>query len=133
MCVLKLLILVLAGVQMTDRNNGMMLDKRKRRNMYSSDEEQDGSYDEYFSEERYRAMLGEHVHKYKRRHKNNNLPSSGSTRNGMLGHKGSIGSKDHKLGNGRAGAHKIEMVPHNVGHYKDANFSPEYGLDRFVI
>ncbi|KAJ0610992.1 putative DNA helicase [Helianthus annuus] len=87
------------GVPMTDRNNGMMLEKRKRRSTYSSDEDQDGSYDEYVSEERYRAMLGEHVHKYKRRHKHNNLPASTSTRN---------------------------------GHYKEADFSSDYGLDRSV-
>ncbi|XP_076955078.1 chromatin-remodeling ATPase INO80-like [Bidens hawaiensis] len=119
------------GVAMTGRNNGMMLEKRKRRNTYSSDEDQDGNYDEYVSEERYRAMLGEHAHKYKRRHKHNNLPSA-STRNGMFGSKSSVGSKDHKLGNGRPGSHKIETVPQYVGHYKDADFSPEYGLDRSV-
>ncbi|KAM0051516.1 putative DNA helicase chromatin remodeling SNF2 family [Helianthus debilis subsp. tardiflorus] len=120
------------GVPMTDRNNGMMLEKRKRRSTYSSDEDQDGSYDEYVSEERYRAMLGEHVHKYKRRHKHNNLPASASTRNGMFGNKGGIGSKDHKFGNGRQGVQKIEMVPQYVGHYKEADFSTDYGLDRSV-
>ncbi|XP_071720212.1 chromatin-remodeling ATPase INO80-like [Rutidosis leptorrhynchoides] len=123
------------GVQMMDRNNGIMLEKRKRRNSYSSDEDQpNGSYDAYFTEERYRAMLGEHVHKYKRRHKTNNSPATASTRNGA-GMKNNFGSKEHKLqlGNGRhGGSHKIEAIPQNLGHYKGADFAPEYGVDRSV-
>ncbi|KAC9819661.1 hypothetical protein E3N88_45209 [Mikania micrantha] len=117
------------GGPMTDQSNGMMLEKRKRRNTYSSDEDQDGSYDEYFSEERYRAMLGEHVHKYKRRElrdKHNNLPSSASTQNGMFGNPGGNGSKDRKLGNGRLGAQKIGMVPQSAGHYKETDLSLDY-------
>lgn len=119
---------------MTDRSNGMMLEKRKRQNTYSSDDDlEDGSYDAYFTEERYRAMLGEHVHKYKRRHKTNNLPATGSTRNGT-GMKNSFGSKEHKLGNGRPGAlNKIKAIAQNPGHYKEADFAPEYGMDRFVL
>ncbi|KAI3526049.1 hypothetical protein L1887_05212 [Cichorium endivia] len=111
------------GGPMTDRSNGMMMEKRKRRNTYSSDEDQEGSYDTYFSEEQYRAMLGEHVHKYKRRHKSNNLPAM----------KTSLGSKDHKSLNGRPrGTHKIEKVPHNQGHYKEADFASDYAIDRSV-
>ncbi|XP_024964128.1 DNA helicase INO80 isoform X3 [Cynara cardunculus var. scolymus] len=118
---------------MTDRSNGMMSEKRKRRNMYSSDEDQDDISDTYFSEEQYRAMLGEHVHKYKRRHKSNNLPTSASNRNGTSGMKNSLGSKDHKIVNGRSGgARKIETIPQNLGHYKEADFAPEYGMDRSV-
>ncbi|KAL4587468.1 hypothetical protein LXL04_000339 [Taraxacum kok-saghyz] len=109
------------GGPMTDRSNGMMLEKRKRRNTntYSSDEDQEGSYDTYFSEEQYRAMLGEHVHKYKRRHKSNNLPSSASTRNGMSGMKTSHGSKDHKSINGRP-----------RGAHKESDFAADYGMER---
>ncbi|XP_024964126.1 DNA helicase INO80 isoform X2 [Cynara cardunculus var. scolymus] len=121
------------GGPMTDRSNGMMSEKRKRRNMYSSDEDQDDISDTYFSEEQYRAMLGEHVHKYKRRHKSNNLPTSASNRNGTSGMKNSLGSKDHKIVNGRSGgARKIETIPQNLGHYKEADFAPEYGMDRSV-
>nr|XP_043609117.1 chromatin-remodeling ATPase INO80 [Erigeron canadensis] len=113
------------GVPMTERSNGMMFEKRKRRNPYSSDEEQeDGSYDTYVTEERYRAMLGEHVHKYKRRHKSSNFPATASTRNG---------SGNHKIGNGRpVGTHKIEMIPQNLGHYKESVFAPESAMDRSV-
>ncbi|KAJ0753661.1 hypothetical protein HanPI659440_Chr09g0338241 [Helianthus annuus] len=68
-------------------------------------------------------MLGQHVHKYKRRHKYNKLSASTSTRNGMFGSKGGIGSKDHKFGNGRQGVQNIEMAPQYVGHYKEADFS----------
>ncbi|KAJ0758301.1 putative DNA helicase [Helianthus annuus] len=93
----------------------------------------DGSYDEYVSDERYRSMLGQHVHKYKRRHKYNKLSASASTRNGMFGSKGGIGSKDHKFGNGRQGVQNIETVPQYVGHYKEADFSSDYGLDRFIL
>lgn len=108
---------------MTDRSNGMMLEKRKRRNTYSSDEDHEGSYDTYFSEEQYRAMLGEHVHKYKRRHKSNNLPASASTRNGMSGMEIiSHGSKDHKSLNGRS-----------RGGHKEAGFAAEYNMERFVL
>lgn len=123
-----------AGVPMTDRSNGMNSEKRKRRNMYSSDEDQDGSYDAYFSEERYRAMLGEHVQKYKKSLKSNNLPASTSSRNGVSGMKSSFGSKEHKLGNGRpGGAHMIETLSQNLGNYRATNFAPVYGMDRFVF
>ncbi|XP_023741476.1 chromatin-remodeling ATPase INO80 isoform X1 [Lactuca sativa] len=110
------------GGPMTDRSNGMMLEKRKRRNTYSSDEDHEGSYDTYFSEEQYRAMLGEHVHKYKRRHKSNNLPASASTRNGMSGMEIiSHGSKDHKSLNGRS-----------RGGHKEAGFAAEYNMERSI-
>ncbi|XP_024964057.1 DNA helicase INO80-like [Cynara cardunculus var. scolymus] len=86
-----------------DRCNGILLEKRKRRNVYSCDEDQNGGYSTYISEERYRAMLGEHVHKYKKRH-NNNLTSAPSIGNRMSDMKSSLGLKDHK------GAHKIETT-----------------------
>ncbi|GJX30809.1 DNA helicase INO80 isoform X3 [Tanacetum coccineum] len=63
---------------MTERSNVTSSEKRKRQNVYSSDEDADGGYDAYITEERYRAMLGEHVKKYKRRHMSNSLSASGS-------------------------------------------------------
>ncbi|PWA92794.1 SNF2-related, N-terminal domain-containing protein [Artemisia annua] len=91
------------GVVMTERSNVMNLEKRKRENVYSSDEDRDGGYDAYITEERYRAMLSEHVKKYKRRHMSNNPSASGSGRNGRPG-----------------------------GRVKIETYSTEYGMNRSV-
>lgn len=133
------------GGAMAERSNGMMserdlnLAKKKRRNVYSSDEEEDGSYGAYISEERYRAMLGEHIQKYKRR-LNNASATPASTRIGMPATKGGLGSKERKLGNEhRGGSHKIEptdfltdVTPQKPGNYHVADFAPHYGADRSV-
>ena len=112
-----------------------MSEKRKRRNAYSGDEDQDGGYSTYISEERYRAMLGEHVHKYKRRHHNNNLTNPASIGNGMSDMKSSLGLKDRK------GAQKIEITSNflpdsiiqKLGNFNETAFSPHFNMDRFVI
>ncbi|KAJ9565383.1 hypothetical protein OSB04_001349 [Centaurea solstitialis] len=109
-----------------------MSEKRKRRNVYSSDEDQDGGYSTYISEERYRAMLGDHVHKYKRRPHNNNLTNPAPIGNGMSDIKNNLGLKDRK------GAHKIETasnflpdsITQKLGNFNEAAFSPRFNIDR---
>ncbi|KAA8518116.1 hypothetical protein F0562_015590 [Nyssa sinensis] len=127
------------GGTMADCSNGIMSErelvrKKKRRNTYSSDEDEDGSYSTRISEERYRAMLGEHIQKYKRR-LNNSSSSPASTRIGMPVQKSSLGSKGRKLGNEhRGGLHEIESTsdfltdvnPHKLGNYHEADVALEY-------
>uniref|UniRef100_A0A5B7AT52 Chromatin-remodeling ATPase INO80 n=1 Tax=Davidia involucrata TaxID=16924 RepID=A0A5B7AT52_DAVIN len=133
------------GVAMADGSNGIMSQrelsagkKKKRRNTYSSDEDEDHSYSTHISEERYRAMLGEHIQKYKRR-LNNSSSSPASTRIGMPVQKISSGSKARKLGNEhRGGLHDIEtgpefltsITPQKSGNYHEANVALGYGADR---
>lgn len=112
--------------------------KKKRRKAYSSDEE-DGSYSAYISEDRYRAMLGEHIQKYKRR-VNNASASPASNQTGMPAIKGGLGSKECKLGNEhRGGSHKIEptdfltdVIPQKPVNYHVPEFAPHYSTDRFA-
>ncbi|CAL5356520.1 unnamed protein product [Camellia sinensis] len=130
------------GGAMGDRSNGTMserdlsLAKKKRRNTYSSDEEEDGSHGVHITEERYRAMLGEHIQKYKRR-PNNSSASPASTRIGIPAVKSS--SKGRKLRTDhRGGLHEIETTsdflndvsPQKLGNYHEVDFAPEYGIDR---
>lgn len=99
--------------------------------MYVSDEDQDGGYRTYISEERYRAMLGEHVNKHKRKHNNsnNNLSSSANTYNGVPEKKSSLGSKDRKH------AHKVEtasnFLSQKPGSY-EVDISQSFNMNRFV-
>ncbi|KAD6119634.1 hypothetical protein E3N88_10905 [Mikania micrantha] len=94
------------GSGQAEQSNGMMSEKKRKRSACSSDEDLDGGYRTYVSEARYRAMLGEHVNKYKKKHTNssNNLSTPASTHNGVPEMKSSLGSKDHKRG------HKIETA-----------------------
>ncbi|GJT52392.1 DNA helicase INO80 isoform X2 [Tanacetum coccineum] len=50
------------GGQAERINNVIMSENRKRKSVFGSDEDPDGGYSKYVSEERYRAMLGEHAH-----------------------------------------------------------------------
>ncbi|KAI3760684.1 hypothetical protein L1987_51082 [Smallanthus sonchifolius] len=114
-----------------DQSNGMMSEKKRKGSMYSSDEDQDGGYRTYVSEERYRAMLGEHVNKYKKKRNNSNnnfsTMSLASTYNGVSEVKSSLGSKDRK------GAHKIEtasnFLTQKQGNY-EVDISPHFNMNR---
>uniref|UniRef100_A0A5B7AP69 Chromatin-remodeling ATPase INO80 n=1 Tax=Davidia involucrata TaxID=16924 RepID=A0A5B7AP69_DAVIN len=133
------------GGTMADCSNGIMskrelnLVKKKRRNAYSSDEDEDGSYSTRISEEHYRAMLGEHIQKYKRR-LNNSSSSPASTRIGMPVQKSSLGSKVRKLGNEHSGGlHEIEstsdflndITPQKLGNYHEADVALEYDRSNY--
>lgn len=117
---------------MGDRSNGIMSKrdlssaKKKKQTTYGSEDEEDSSYGVRITEERYRAMLGEHIQKYKRR-PNNSSTTPSSTRIGIPVLKSS--SKVRKseitsdfLNNG--GSQKL-------GNHHEADFAPEYGIDRF--
>lgn len=123
--------------------NGIMSErgsKKKRRSAYSSDEEETGSYNSYISEERYRAMLGDHIQKYKRR-LNYASQSPAPTRTGTMTMKSNVGLKDHKLMNdNRGGFHKFESTSdflnssssQKLGNYPESDFGLQYGASRFV-
>ncbi|XP_058204448.1 chromatin-remodeling ATPase INO80 isoform X1 [Rhododendron vialii] len=121
------------GGVMGDRSNGIMSKrdlssaKKKKQTTYGSEDEEDSSYGVRITEERYRAMLGEHIQKYKRR-PNNSSTTPSSTRIGIPVLKSS--SKVRKseitsdfLNNG--GSQKL-------GNHHEADFAPEYGIDRSI-
>lgn len=120
---------------MTERGS-----KKKRRSAYSSDEEETGSYNPYISEERYRAMLGDHIQKYKRR-LNYASQSPSSTRTGTMAMKNSVGLKDQKLMNeSRGRLQKFESTSdfinsnnsQGIGTYPESDFGLQYGASRFA-
>ncbi|CAA0829860.1 DNA helicase INO80 [Striga hermonthica] len=129
------------GVATGERVNGIMLDmasKKKRRNTYSSEEEETGSYSPFISEEHYRAMLGDHIQKYKRR-TNYSSQSPTTTRTGTTGMKNSVNLKDQNLvNNNRGGLHKLESTSdfHNsgnskkLGNYTETDFGLHYAAAR---
>jgi len=111
---------------MGDRSNGTMSKrdlssaKKKKQNTYGSEDEEDSSYGVRITEERYRAMLGEHIQKYKRR-PNSTSATPQSTRIGIPVLKSS--SKGRKseitsdfLNNGSS---------QKMGNYHEADFAPE--------
>ncbi|KAL2483050.1 DNA helicase INO80 [Forsythia ovata] len=121
-------------------SNGIMSErglKKKRRSFNSSDEDEARSYSTHITEERYRAMLGEHIQKYKRR-LNNSSQSPASTRTGTPVTKSSLGSKDQKLANDHRGLHKLESTPdflnnansQKLGNYHESEFGLQYGAVR---
>ncbi|CAI9099819.1 OLC1v1036698C1 [Oldenlandia corymbosa var. corymbosa] len=126
-----------------EHTNGVMLQreaKRKRQIGYSSDEEEYGDYSSRISEEQYRAMLGEHIQKYKRRHKNAS-PSPAPMRAVMPVPKSSLGFKDQKLVSDHRGRfHDLDSssdfanANHSSksGNYDRSDFTPKYGADRLV-
>ncbi|KAK6127392.1 hypothetical protein DH2020_038874 [Rehmannia glutinosa] len=122
--------------------NGIMseraLKKKKRRSGGSSDEEETGSYSPYISEDRYRAMLGDHIQKYKRR-LNYSSQSPASARAGTTVMKNNVGLKDQKITNdSRGGLHKLESTSdflngsnsQKLGNYPEADFGLQYGAAR---
>lgn len=131
------------GGAMGEHSNGIMSRrelKNKRRRGYSSDEE-DGSYSNHISEEQYRAMLGEHIQKYKRRLKNSS-PSPASMRSGVPVLKSSVGLKNQKMPNHQLGGlHRFESTSdfpnakhsQKYGNLHGPDFTQKYGADRFVF
>lgn len=131
---------------MGDYHNGIMSERelslvsKKRRSQNSEDEEEDGNYSTFISEERYRSMLGEHIQKYKRRFKDPS-PSPAPARMGVSVPKSTLGSKTRKLGNEhRGGLHEVEtpsewladVGPQKMVGFHDADFAPEYGTSRTI-
>lgn len=122
--------------------NGIMPErgfKKKRRGPCSSDEEETGSYSPYISEERYRAMLGDHIQKYKRR-LNYSSQSPASTRTGATAMKNGVGPKDQNLTHDNRGLlHKFESTSdflsntssQKLGSYPESDFGLQHGAARF--
>ncbi|GER57189.1 DNA helicase INO80 [Striga asiatica] len=112
--------------------------KKKRRSTYSSDEEETGSYSPFISEEHYRAMLGDHIQKYKRR-TNYSSQSPATTRTGTTGMKNSVNLKDQNLvNNNRGGLQKLESTSDfpssgnskKLGNYPETDFGLHYAAAR---
>ncbi|KAL3531702.1 hypothetical protein ACH5RR_005223 [Cinchona calisaya] len=129
------------GGAIGEHSNGIMSGrklKKKRRSGYSGDA-QGGSYSNHISEEHYRAMLGEHIQKYKRRVKNSS-PSPASMQTGVPVVKNSLGFKDQKMPNYQLGGSqrfKLTSDSLNVNHSQKLNFhgsdfTPKYATDRLV-
>ncbi|XP_042001321.1 chromatin-remodeling ATPase INO80-like isoform X1 [Salvia splendens] len=121
--------------------NGAMSErgsKMKRRSANSSDEEGTGSYSSYISEERYRAMLGDHIQKYKRRL--NYAPQNpAQTRTGTMAIKSNVALKDQKpMNDKRGGFPKFESTSdflnssssQKLGNYPESDFGQRYGASR---
>ncbi|KAL0316801.1 UNVERIFIED_CONTAM: Chromatin-remodeling ATPase INO80 [Sesamum radiatum] len=129
------------GGAIGEHMNGKMSErglKKKRRSAYSSDEEETGSYSPYISEERYRAMLGDHIQKYKRR-VNYSSQSPASARTGSVTMKNSAGLKEQKAtADNRGGFHKFESTSdflngsnsQKLGSYPESDFGLQYATAR---
>lgn len=125
--------------------NGIMSErgsKKKRRSAYSSDEEETGSYSSYISEERYRAMLGDHIQKYKRRL--NYAPQNPAlTRTGTMPTKSNVALKDQKpMNDNRGGGFpKFESTSdflngsssQKLGNYPESDLGLQYGASRYAF
>uniref|UniRef100_A0A2P2MVM8 Chromatin-remodeling ATPase INO80 n=1 Tax=Rhizophora mucronata TaxID=61149 RepID=A0A2P2MVM8_RHIMU len=106
------------GQRMQNYGNGTIsareLSSAKRKRQFNnSEEEEAGYYRTHMTEERYRSMLGEHILKYKRRHKDtSSSPAPPSLRTGMPTLKTTFGSsKTRKLGNEqRGGLYDVEAT-----------------------
>lgn len=110
---------------------GVSSSKKKRQNNFSSDEEEDNSNRVHITEDRYRAMLGEHMLKYKRRG-NNSSSIPAPTPRVVPGPKS--GSKGRKLGTDRRlydvdtkSDYHDNDSPLMLGSYREEEFVPKYG------
>uniref|UniRef100_A0A2P2MVK8 Chromatin-remodeling ATPase INO80 n=1 Tax=Rhizophora mucronata TaxID=61149 RepID=A0A2P2MVK8_RHIMU len=106
------------GGGMTNYDNGTMSERKlslakRRRQSNNSEEEEERYYNTHMTEERYRSMLGEHIQKYKRRHKDTSSnPAPPSLRMGTTIPKATLGApKPRKLGNEpRGGLYDVETT-----------------------
>ncbi|GAA0175321.1 hypothetical protein LIER_28512 [Lithospermum erythrorhizon] len=126
------------GGQVASHSNGIMSEralKKRRRSAYNSDEEES-----YISEEKYRAMLGEHLQTYKRRAAN---PSkSPSPPHVMPVNISSSGLKDHNFFNDhRGGLHKLSSSSGflngsssmKLDNQHESRFRPQHGDERALV
>lgn len=121
-------------------SNGVMPGReyKKRKQSTRISDEEDGSYSPYISEEQYRAMLGDHIQKYKRRVKNSS-PGHASNRTGTTVSKSSLGIKDKKVSNDQRGKlHRLDRPADffsdnhtsKVGNFQGSDLLPRYAPDR---
>lgn len=131
-----------------NNGNGLMSERefsigKRKRQSHNSDFEDEDIYqvNTHITEERYRSMLGEHIQRYKRRSKDSST-NLAPTRTGIQLPKTNLGSKSRKLGNGKQGGLlEIESTsewvndsnPRKQGNYREEDFAPQNGIDRFVI
>lgn len=134
------------GRAIANHGNGLKSEREfssvKRRWSQNSDCEDEDSYcGTHITEERYRSMLGEHILKYKRRFKDSST-SPAPSRMGIQVPKSNLGSKARKSGNEhRGGFLELETAsewlndvnPQKPGNYREADFAPQNGIDRFAF
>ncbi|CAN4106608.1 unnamed protein product [Withania somnifera] len=122
------------------QSNGREL-KKRRQTSYSSDEDgdRDRAYSTYISEEKYRTMLGEHIHKYKRR-LGSSSASPAATRNGVPVMRSGGGSRDQKsTSDHRGGVLRLGSASElfnnstqSLGNHFQSDFPGPYGGDRSI-
>ena len=116
--------------------------KKRRWSLYSDNEENNSFYGAHMTGERYQSMLGKHIQKYKRRFKGT-LSSLAQNQAATPLVKSNTGLKARKSGNEHRGGglHVAESTSEwmndsssqKPGNYRDADFSPQYGTDRFAF
>ncbi|KAL2923492.1 Chromatin-remodeling ATPase INO80 [Bienertia sinuspersici] len=127
--------------------NGVMSErevKRRRRNRNSDDELENGYYKTPITEEHYRSMLGEHLQKYKRRHKDSSLspapvrvpvPVSKNSATVAVAPKTPKFVNDYQGGlreTEKAPDYMTRSVPQNLGNHYDADYALRYTNDRMT-
>ncbi|XP_056158744.1 chromatin-remodeling ATPase INO80 isoform X4 [Syzygium oleosum] len=123
------------------QSNGTMSNKKKKRSFNSENEDGDSYYGTKITEDHYRAMLGEHIQKYRRRPKDHSLLPQLATVGISLPRSNNSGPKAHKLANERRGGlYDVETEPewaNNINLHKDrnnqnTNVAPGNSLERVV-
>lgn len=124
------------------QSNGTMSNKKKKRSFNSDNEDGDSYYGAKITEDRYRAMLGEHIQKYRRRPKDHSSLPQLATVGVSLPRNNSSGSKTHKLANERRGGlYDMETDPewtNDINLHKDRNnqntdLAPGNSLERSAL
>ncbi|GAB2295564.1 Putative DNA helicase ino80 [Dionaea muscipula] len=110
-----------------------------KRNRNSDDDLDNGYYETPIIEERYRAMLGDHLQKYKRRQKDMSM-SPAAARMAMSVPKNNTGPspKMRRSGDEHRGLHEPEKTsefiarysPQNITNYSDSDYAHKGGNDR---
>lgn len=115
---------------------------KKKRQIYDSDEaDEDGFRGTHITEDRYRAMLGEHIQKYQRRLKDFSSPPASGRAPVPPPRTSRLGSKTRKSGiqqraimcdSENASEWPNDSTPNNRGNGHMADFLRTHRSDRFV-
>lgn len=124
------------------QSNGTMSNKKKKRSFNSENEDGDSYYGTKITEDHYRAMLGEHIQKYRRRPKDHSSLPQLATVGISLPRSNNSGPKAHKLANERRGGlYDVETEPewaNDINLHKDRNnqninVAPGNSLERSAL
>lgn len=124
------------------QSNGTMSNKKKKRSLNSDNEDGDNYYGTKITEDHYRAMLGEHIQKYRRRPKNHSSLPQPATVGMSVPRSNNSGSKTHKLVNERhGGSYDVETEPewandinlHKARNNQNGDVAPSNNLERSAL